>query len=415
MNRKLRILVTTPSIPRPDISAGDRRLFELLVLLAKYHAVDLHPVVSPWAAEPGEAAIDKEKYEYIYKKIGVRILEGGIQAPLHRILVRRKYDVGLFEFWECAEWAAEIFRRFHPWASVIIDTVDVHFLREESGLTVGISDPVEVEAKKRRELATYRRADALIVITPEDRSALESCGGMPVQFLIPIVIPSLVSMRPRKDRPRDKELLFVGGFKHAPNVDGILWFAGEVWPAIRAAVPDAMLTVVGSHPPVQVLDLARIEGINVVGYVPEMVPYLDRAALSVAPLRYGAGMKGKVVEAMASGLAVVTTSVGAQGLGAVSGRHLAVADDSGEFVRRVVELLADPDRAERIGCDGREHVRAICSSEAVEVALVDLLAKVVERRRPMIPPSWWIARAALDVTRRMGRAMLGIVNAGAFR
>jgi glycosyltransferase involved in cell wall biosynthesis len=187
--------------------------------------------------------------------------------------------------------------------------------------------------------------------------------------------------------------LFVGGFKHDPNVDGILWFVAEVWPSVRAGSPDATITVVGSHVPASVRDLGRVEGVDVVGYVPRTEPYLERAAVSIAPLRFGGGMKGKVVEAMASGLAVVTTSTGAQGLGAVSGRHLIVADEPEEFARSVVGLLADPDRAEDIGRAGRELVAATCSPEAVGLKLEEMLAEVVDRGRPAVPPPRWLLRA----------------------
>jgi glycosyltransferase involved in cell wall biosynthesis len=188
-----------------------------------------------------------------------------------------------------------------------------------------------------------------------------------------------------------------------------------VGPAIRRAVPDATLTVVGSHPPGEVRDLAGVDGIEVVGYVPETGPYLDRAALSVAPLRYGAGMKGKVVEAMASGMAVVTTLVGAQGLDVVSGRHAVVADEPGEFGRRVVELLADPDRAERIGREGRELVAGICSKEAARGRLDEVLSAVVDRERPAIPPPSWLARSAWDLTRRAVRSPLEVASSWAVR
>jgi hypothetical protein len=304
-------------------------------------------------------------------------------------MFHRRYDVFLFEFWHTASWMIELFRQAQPWAKMIIDTVDVHFLREESGLKLGIFEPGAVEENKRNELTSYRQADALIVVTPEDRNALEACEGMPRLFLIPIVAP----VKPRSHRLRGREALFVGGFKHYPNVDGILWFGTEVWPSVRAELPDATITIVGSHVPASVEDLGQVEGVDVVGYVSSTEHYLERAAVSVAPLRFGAGMKGKVVEAMAAGLAVVTTSSGAQGLGAVSGRQLIVADEAEEFARSVVELLADPDRAEDIGRAGRELVAASCSPEAVGLKLEEMLAEVVDRGRSTVPPPRWLLRA----------------------
>jgi glycosyltransferase involved in cell wall biosynthesis len=196
-------------------------------------------------------------------------------------------------------------------------------------------------------------------------------------------------------RPRDSELLFLGGFRHPPNGDGLLWFVGAIWPAIRAAVPGARITVVGSHPPAEIRALARVDGIDVTGYVPDLAPYMDRASLMVAPLRYGAGIKTKITEAFASSLAVVTTSVGAEGLDVVSGEHLMIADDPGDFARCVMDLLGDSERAEQIGRAGREYIASVCSPEVIEAGLESLLPAVVNRRRPFLPPRGWALKSAL--------------------
>ncbi len=242
---------------------------------------------------------------------------------------------------------------------------------------------------KRRELAVYRKADAVACVSDEDARILDSDGAIAPRFIIPLVVPE----RPRTVRAREPELLFLGGFRHAPNGDGLLWFVREVWDAVRAGVPSARLTVIGSNPTAEVADLAKVEGIDVIGYVPEVGPYLDRAALMVAPLRFGAGVKTKVAEAMAAGLPVVTTSVGAQGLDVIAGEHLMIADDPIAFARRAVELLADPGRAERVGRAGRARVAVLLSPDAIEARLGAMLAMVAGARGPMGPPwAWWLAR-----------------------
>jgi glycosyltransferase involved in cell wall biosynthesis len=173
-------------------------------------------------------------------------------------------------------------------------------------------------------------------------------------------------------------------------------------PAIRSDVPDARLTVVGGDPTAEVSALVGLGGIEVVGHVPETAPYLDRAALMVAPLRFGAGLKSKVVEGLAGGLGVVTTMVGAQGLGAVSGEHLAVADSAEEFARSVVELLGDPDRARQMGLAGRRLVGDTCSPAAVSARLEAMLCDVVGRGGPGFPPIPWRVRSAKYGARRIG-------------
>jgi O-antigen biosynthesis protein len=383
MPRGLNILAVSPGLPRPDAAAGDRRFVALLEILARgRNRVDLYCL---WGGRDG----DERRYLDHLRRLGVHVHHGQDRLPLERLVLSRIYDAALFEFWPVAEATIGLFRWHQPWAGAIVDSVDVHFLREEAGLALGLLDAGTVASNRLRELGVYRGADAVITVTEEDRAALVSCGGVPQTFLIPLIIPT----RPRPPQARGRELLFVGGFRHPPNPDGLLWFAREAWPAVRAEVPDARLTVVGTHPPAEVLDLARVAGIEVVGYVPDTAPYLDRAAVSIAPLRYGGGMKGKVCEAMASGLPVVTTSFGAQGLKAKSGEHLIVADDAVAFARGVVTLLRDRDRAERIGRAGRGLVATICSPEAIERRLEMLLTWIAARPRPLLPLAKWCAKS----------------------
>jgi glycosyltransferase involved in cell wall biosynthesis len=212
-----------------------------------------------------------------------------------------------------------------------------------------------------------------------DEGILSREGGMPPVYLLPIVMPT----RPRASVEREREIVFVGGFAHHPNLDGICWFMKEIWPNVHKEVPNAQLTVIGSKAPPEVMAFDAMPGVKVVGFVPETDPYLDRAAISVAPLRYGAGMKGKVIEAMASGLPVVTTSVGAQGIKAVSGEHLMIADEPADFARTLITLLQDSARGERLGLAGQKHVAGLCGPEVVEQNLEQMLRMVVPRRRPV--------------------------------
>jgi glycosyltransferase involved in cell wall biosynthesis len=363
-------------------------LFEVLRLLAVRHEVAFYS----YADVPGA-----DRHREALRVAGVRIVPPDWLLGLERELLRRIYDAVVFEFWENAEIGAWLVRRAQQWARVVVDSVDVHFLREAGAVAVGACDPATASDNKRRELAAYRSADAVACVSDEDAGHL-AAEGIARRFIIPLVIPP----GNRASRERGHELLFLVGFRHAPNADGLLWFARECWPAIRAAVPDARLTVVGSDPPAEVSALAGLGGIEVVGQVPETAPYLDRAALMVAPLRYGAGLKSKVVEGLANGLGVVTTSVGAQGLGAVPEEHLAVADQPEDFARAVIGLLGDPARAEEMGRAGRHLVGGTCSPAAVEGRLEAMIGEVVGRGGPESPPIPWRVRSAKYRARRLG-------------
>jgi sugar transferase (PEP-CTERM/EpsH1 system associated) len=156
-----------------------------------------------------------------------------------------------------------------------------------------------------------------------------------------------------KETEKDNSIVFVGNLAYPPNEDGILWFARKVFPKILKSSPSAKLVIVGMNPSVRVLSLARHEQIEVTGTVPDVRPYLWRAAVSVAPLRKAGGSQYKVLEAMACGRPLVITSAAAAGIDAVPGRDFEVADDPDDFAAKVSSLLESPDRRRRIAAAGR--------------------------------------------------------------
>src|SRR6266540_3353136 len=344
----LRIFIVAEDLPKPDRHAGDRRFLALLEMLARHHHVDL------WVESLSTDHI--EKYSHNLKAVGVRLLPPGWKS-FAAALARTHYDIGFFEFYKLAEGNASNFRDRQPGAKIIIDSVDLHFARESAGAELGVIDVTQADKTRRNELAAYRAADAVIVITDDDERILRAQGDIPPMFHIPIVMP----LRPRTLHPRQPELLFIGGFNHPPNLDGLRWF------------------------------------------VEDTTSYLDRAAISIAPLRYGAGMKGKIVEAMSYGLPVVTTSVGMQGINAVSGEHCLIADNAAEFAEALTTLLNDPNRAQEIGLAGQEHIAELCSPERVELVLEEMLNIVVPHRGSAKNWLRWRAVHAMLGLRVVGR------------
>jgi len=224
------------------------------------------------------------------------------------------------------------------------------------------------------------------------------------------VFPIVVELRERPKRTRAPELLFVGGFIHPPNEDGICWFVREVWPDVRDAVPDATLTIVGSHASAEVLALERCAGVRVVGYVPDTAPYLDRAAVSIAPLRYGSGMKGKVVEALACGVPVVTTSAGAQGLEVRAGVDLEVADQPQAFAHAVVALLQNPVLAEAMGLAGQKVAARLCDPDRIEQSLQEMIRRLAPDGSAAGQDLGWIASAPSRLWKIAGRRLSRLLS-----
>lgn len=199
---------------------------------------------------------------------------------------------------------------------------------------------------ERYEEEVVDAADAAVVFTERDRAAVERPETRtPVaRIALAVPVPERAADPLGADPP---ELLFVGSFVHPPNLDAALYLARDLFPRLRARVPGLRLALVGDDPPERLRALAG-GGMEVAGWVPELGPLLDRAALVVAPLRRGGGMRVKTAEALAAGKAVVGFPLAFEGLDVVPGTHAALATDGDDFVAAASRLLADPERRARM-------------------------------------------------------------------
>ncbi len=204
-----------------------------------------------------------------------------------------------------------------------------------------------------RETRLTRRADGVICMTePDARELKKFCSSVPIHVINTGV--DLDYFQPPAREPDDPRLVFVGAFQHLPNVDAMIYFCREIFPLIRAHVPDTKLVIVGSNPPPSVLDLGEIPGIQVTGFVPDIRPAMAASAVYIVPLRLGVGIRGKILEAWSMARAVVATSIACAGLRYEAGKNLLVADDAALFARHVVSLLRDPVRRASLGNEGRK-------------------------------------------------------------
>ena len=276
-------------------------------------------------------------------------------------------------------------RRHAPGARVVYDAVDLHHLREERRIALeGGADLAAADAYRELELALVRACDATLVAASHERELLEELVPGADVAVLPMAHESRDVVPPAEGREGQ---LFVGGFAHDPNVDAALHLVGDLMPPLREELGDAAsLSIVGPDPPPEVAALAAGD-VQVKGWVEDLDPLLDRARVSVAPLRYGAGMKGKVTQSMAAGLPVVTTSVGAEGLGAESGRDLLVADDDRAFVKAVADLHRDAELWQTLSANGRALAGKVASHEAQLGALRTVLSEALGRAAPRDPPA----------------------------
>jgi glycosyltransferase involved in cell wall biosynthesis len=269
----------------------------------------------------------------------------------------------------------DLVRKRAPRARIIYDTVDLHFLRfERQAKLDGSRARLRRAADSRRiETEIMRKADATLVRSTVERALIQSINPGIRSILYP-----LAREIPEMDTPRPSGragLLFVGGFNHSPNRDAVRWFVQEVFPLVRACRPATEFTIVGSKTPEEIRRLEG-NGIKVLGYLKDLTPVYQSARVVVAPLRYGAGIKGKVVEAMLHGVPCVTTSVGAEGMSAEAGRDLLVCDSPRDMVDQIVRLLDEDALWEDISQSGFRFARNTFSMEASLLRLVRLFSEI---------------------------------------
>ena len=378
------ILVLDPTMPAFDRAAGSLRQFHLLrALRAAGHSVIFYGVgggdrrYARHLAEFGVTCYGPEpdRTEPSYMQV--------FQPHISTILSQRCIDTVIISPWSLAEPAIETVRQARPEAFVIVDSVDVHFRRlERAAAMSGTAEDAAVAAEtRRREIAVYRAADRVVCVTDADADAVRA--EIPDVDLV-IVPTAHDTVDPGPGFAARSGTCFVGNFLHSPNADAVTWWRDQIAPELRALGSDTTLTVVGNDP-LGAAQAMATDDVLVTGYVPDTLPYLHAALVSVAPLRFGAGIKGKVGEALAAGTPVVATSVAAEGMGLTDGTNVLVADDPAAFARAVVRLRSEPELWSRLREEGRKHVAAHFGLPRMQQAVPELLAparKLAGTRQP---------------------------------
>lgn len=231
---------------------------------------------------------------------------------------------------------------------------------------------------RRFERACGRHFDTVIAVSDRDRDIFAQAYGWRHVQVIDTAVDTEY-FQPSTAGEIDGRVVFVGSMDYMPNQDGIVYFVREVWPRIRQARPNATFQIVGRNPPVQVLALGAEPGVEVAGGVPDVRPHLAQAAVVVVPLLVGGGTRLKIYEAMASGKAVVSTTIGAEGLPLTPGEHFLQADTSEQFATAVARLLDDASLRAELGGAANRFVRERYDSETVSRQFEDICAATVER------------------------------------
>jgi glycosyltransferase involved in cell wall biosynthesis len=301
-------------------------------------------------------------------------------AALERALDEWRPDVVEIHLQAMAQYVTAVERLGFPRILVDYDPASAWAdeLRRATSGPRRLARRLEVAAWRRYERSTRPRFQAIVVFAERDVAAVRPSAGGALVTRIPLAVD--LPTRPLDPDGGDPPtVLFVGSFGHPPNVDGASWLAETIFPRVAARVPEARLELVGHAPGAEVRALAG-GPVSVHASVPDVTPYLERAAVVVAPIRIGGSMRGKVLEALAAGKALVATPRAAEGIAAVDGEDIVIADGEDELVEALVALLLDQPRRRRLGESARRWAESNLGWEEGVAAFERLYDAVAARR-----------------------------------
>jgi glycosyltransferase involved in cell wall biosynthesis len=375
-----RVLICAPGMPAFDREGGARRIFHFIEFLRD----------AGWSVSfLAHNATGGERYARLLHQRGVAVYAGreswyvgdDLLADPAELIAHGRFDLAILAFWSIAADYLPIFRLFAPQTRLIVDSIDLHFLRQSRRAfgpeAAGMLDRDDATAMIG-ELNTYSAADLVLTVSDKEADLLRDLLGQRER----VATVPLMEDLPRSAIPFAERsgMLFIGNFQHPPNREALAHLRARILPridpALRAAHP---VMVVGNrlealeHP-----EAAPQEHLRMVGWVPDILPYLDRARVSVVPLLHGAGTKTKLIQALMAGTPSVSTSIGIEGLGLSDGREVLVADDPEEFAAKVALLLTDGECWGQIADRGRAHIAAAHGPDAVRQQFLNSVERALQ-------------------------------------
>jgi glycosyltransferase involved in cell wall biosynthesis len=372
------ILVIDHHLPMLDRDSGSLRMFQILKILHRLgHRVTFLPDnladMPPYTGELQKRGIQVVHHPYIKKVRDYLIAHGS------------EFDVVVLSRCQFARKHVADVRAYAPQSRIIFDTVDLHFLREESEARI-TGDP-EVERKaaetQQREYELIQQSDETWVVSSTEQRLLQDKWPHKSIQLVSNIVDVHGSGTPFALR---RDWLFIGGFQHPPNIDAVLFFLREIYPRVSEHLGEAKFYILGDKAPPEIVASAT-ERIIVAGLQRDVRPFFDSVRLSVAPLRFGAGVKGKINQSMAFGVPVVATSLAVDGTELRDREEILVADEPADFARALIELYESEELWRRLSENGLEKTRALYSTDAarekLEFLFSDRHLKNLEPSRPV--------------------------------
>jgi glycosyltransferase involved in cell wall biosynthesis len=372
-----RALVCSYGPPPYDRDSGARRLWHLIGFLRE----------AGWDVTfLASSKVKEDHYVEDLLQLGIPVHDGS-EVSAKDMIAGGRFDLALCAFWQVAELYLPVLREVSPQTAVIVDSVDLHFVSEARrafARRLGLLGDT-FGAETAAELNVYAAADAVLAVSPQEAALL---GGLLCDREASFWVPDAEDLAESRVKLRDRAgIVFVGSFRHLPNVDALDFFSSDIVPLLDGDLLERHpISVVGDGLDERAPAAARrTRGLHLVGWTPALEPYIERARVSVVPLRYGAGTKRKVLQSLLLGTPVVTTSVGAEGLNVRSEEHVLVADDPATFAEATTRLLEDDALWRRLSVAGRKQVASDHSSDAVQKRLFAAVESALSRSRK--PPT----------------------------
>ena len=360
-NVRRRALFIDGLVPEPDKDAGSNAAFQHMLSLQRLgYKVTFLPADNMARIDPGTTELQRRGIECLYQPYYVSVEDAfaKLSMPFELVYLHRYSNASNY---------AGMIRQHFPEARILYSVADLHFLRTQRQAEVE-NDPAlraEADRLRRLELGAMSLVDCVIVHSPVEAELLRQIvPDLDVQ-VIPWTIPLHDITRMTDQQPG---IAFIGNYYHTPNVDAAKWAAQTVMPVLRGKVPGIELLLVGSHMPAEVSALAATD-IVPLGYVPSLDSVFARIRLTIAPLRYGAGLKGKVLESLAAGIPCVMTTVAAEGLDLPAELQSLVADEPDALADRIATLCRDSDEYRRIVEAGKAYIAADYSPERIDALI----------------------------------------------
>jgi len=396
----VRILFVSPFLPYPPVAGGHAQIWSWVTRLAERHDVAFVGFCEREGEDAGAKELSRRCVQvrvrlrrptpHAYSSLAqlprwvTEFFSAELASDLQEVGREFRPEVVQFLSSNMAQ-----YRRFLAGPAAVVTALELSFLaygrriRAARGLE-RLQARLDWARMLRYETAAFRTADHVIAVSPREARIVSAVAPRTRTTAIPPGVDAH-QRAPRTRTPVPGRVLYLGHMEHYPNLDGLLFLYQEIWPRVRRALPEARLVVAGRGAreelgrvsPQTLRAAENDDSVELAGFVPDLAAAMDSSAAMAAPLRLGSGVRNKVVEAMAAGLPVVTTSRGAEGLAVSPERELLIAGDPEGFAKQLVRVLQERDLQARLSAAGRALVARDHDNDRLAARLERALAEAV--------------------------------------